>query len=83
MFFLRKFGPFLRYQPDIDALRSGPRVVVAIGQDSGAEIARRSAEALAERLGTPPTIFPGDHGGFAADPAAFAEAIRKVLAGSS
>ena len=82
MFFLRKFRPFLRYQPEIDALRSGPRVVVAVGQESGAEIARRSAEALAERLGTPPTIFPGDHGGFMADPTAFAEAIRKVLAES-
>jgi pimeloyl-ACP methyl ester carboxylesterase len=82
MFFLRMLGPFNRSQPDIDALRSGPRVVVAVGEASGAEIARRSAEALADRLGTEPVIFPGDHGGFMADPAAFAEAIRKVLAES-
>jgi hypothetical protein len=46
---------------------------------SGNEIARRSAEALADRLGTPPVVFPGDHGGFMADPAAFARTVREVL----
>ena len=82
LFFLRMLRPFLRYRPDIDALRSGPRVVVAIGADTGADIAGRSSEALAEQLGSSPAIFPGDHAGFMADPAAFAEAIRKVLAES-
>ena len=82
LFFLRMFRPFLRYRPDIDALRSGPRVVVAIGADTGADIAGRSARALAEQLGSSPAIFPGDHAGFMADPAAFAETIRKVLAES-
>jgi hypothetical protein len=72
--------PFTRYQPLIEALRwGGPRVVVAVGAASRNEIAPRSAEALAERLETPPTMFPGDHGGFLADPAAFAGAIRQVL----
>jgi pimeloyl-ACP methyl ester carboxylesterase len=83
LFFLRMLKPFTRYQPPIETLRSGdPRVVVAVGGASGDEVARRSAEALAERLGTSPMVFPGDHGGFIADPAGFALAIRQVLAES-
>jgi pimeloyl-ACP methyl ester carboxylesterase len=82
LFFLRMLKPINHYQPDIDALRSGrPRVVVAIGETSPrGELARRGAEALAERLGTPATTFPGHHGGFMDDPAGFASAIREVLA---
>jgi pimeloyl-ACP methyl ester carboxylesterase len=80
LFFLRMLKPFTRYQPPVEALRwGGPRVIVAVGATSGSEIARRSAEALAERLGTPPMVFPGDHGGFMADPSAFAGTIRQVL----
>lgn len=80
LFFLRMLKPFTRYQPPVEALRwGGPRVVVAVGATSGNEIARRSAEALAERLETQPAVFPGDHGGFMADAAAFAAAIRQVL----
>jgi pimeloyl-ACP methyl ester carboxylesterase len=80
LFFLRMLKPFTRYQPPVEVLRwGGPRVVVAVGAASGAEIARRSAEALAERLGTPAAVFPGDHGGFMADPTAFAPTIRQVL----
>jgi pimeloyl-ACP methyl ester carboxylesterase len=81
-FFVRMLKPFTRYQPPIEALMSGPRVVVAVGAASGAEMARRSADALAERLGQTATPFPGDHGGFMSDPPAFAMAIREVLAGS-
>jgi hypothetical protein len=74
---------FTRYQPPVEVLRwGGPRVVVAVGAASGNEIARRSAEALAERLETQPALSPGDHGGFMADPAAFAATIRQVLAES-
>lgn len=81
MFFLRMLEPFTRYRPDVDALRRGsPRVVVAVGESSPEEVARRSAVALAERLGTPPAVLPGDHGGFTADPAAFAAALRPLLA---
>ena len=78
-FFLRMLKPFTRYEPQVDALRSGARVVVATGADSHGELARRSADALAERLGTTATVFPGDHGGFMADPAGFAAKIREVL----
>jgi len=81
LFLLHMLKPFLRYQPPVGVLRcAGPRVVVAVGAASGEEIAVRSAKALAEQLGTPPAVFPGDHGGFMADPEGFATAIRKILA---
>lgn len=80
LFFLRMLKPFTRYQPEIDALRSEARVVVVIGADSHGELARRSADALAQRLGSTATVFPGDHGGFMGDPAGFATKIREVLA---
>lgn len=75
------------YFPDADALRaSGVRIVPAIGAEGEGTMARRGGEALAELLGTEPVVFPGDHGGFAAnewmpdnDPAAFAEKLREVL----
>jgi pimeloyl-ACP methyl ester carboxylesterase len=80
LFFLRMLKPFTRYEPPVEVLRSGtPRVVVAVGTASGGEIARRSTEALAQRLGSSLAVFPGDHGGFMADPAGFAAAIRQVL----
>jgi pimeloyl-ACP methyl ester carboxylesterase len=80
LFFLRMLKPFTRYEPQVEALRAGaPRVVVAVGEASGEEIAKRSSVALAERLGTSAVVFPGDHGGFMADPAGFAAAIRKEL----
>jgi pimeloyl-ACP methyl ester carboxylesterase len=81
LFFLRMLKPFTRYAPEVEALRSGePRVVIGVGATSREEVAVRSAAALAERLGTPPTVFPGDHGGFMSDPAAFADRLRQVLA---
>ena len=80
LFFLRMLKPFTRYQPLIGVLRDGgPRVVIGVGETSGGGVARRSADALAERLGTTPTVFPGDHGGFASDPESFATKVREVL----
>jgi hypothetical protein len=75
------------YQPDADALRAtGVRIVPAIGAEGEGTMARRGGEALAALLGVEPVIFPGDHGGFAAnewspgnDPAAFARKLREVL----
>jgi pimeloyl-ACP methyl ester carboxylesterase len=81
LFFLRMLKPFTRYVPDVEDLRAGrPRVVVAIGEASANEIAKRSAVALAERLGPPPQVFPGHHGGFMDDPHGWAAAVRRVLA---
>ncbi|SDS47608.1 Pimeloyl-ACP methyl ester carboxylesterase [Friedmanniella luteola] len=84
LFFLRMLKPFTRYAPDEAALRSGgPRVLVGVGATSGAGVAVRSARALADRLGVTPTVFPGDHGGFMADPQGFAAVLRPLLADPS
>jgi pimeloyl-ACP methyl ester carboxylesterase len=81
LFFLRMLKPFTRYQPPIEELRRGrPRIVPAVGAATHDEITGRATRALAERLGTPAVEFPGDHGGFMADPEGFATTIRKVLA---
>ena len=75
------------FVPDADALAASPvRLIPAIGARGQGSLARRGGEALAELLGVDPVIFPGDHGGFAAnewspdnDPAAFAAKLREML----
>ncbi|TDE89666.1 alpha/beta hydrolase [Occultella glacieicola] len=75
------------YTPDVAALLGSPaRIVPAVGAEGEGTMARRGGQALAARLGVEPVVFPGDHGGFAAnewtpdnDPAAFAEKLRAVL----
>jgi pimeloyl-ACP methyl ester carboxylesterase len=68
------------YVPDIDALRNAStRIVSAAGETSGEQGARRSAVALAERLGTPVTYLPGAHGGWGSDPQEFADKLDEVL----
>jgi pimeloyl-ACP methyl ester carboxylesterase len=77
------------YQPDLDALAAAAdRIVVAAGEESADELAHRGAQAVAERLGTTPVIFPSNHGGFLGDeygmpgkPEEFAAKLREVLAG--
>ena len=77
------------YRHDFDALRAAStRVVIGVGEKSGQMIAGRAGLAVAERLGTPPVTFPGDHGGFlggeygqTGEPDAFAATLHKVLAG--
>jgi pimeloyl-ACP methyl ester carboxylesterase len=77
------------FEPDADALRASPvRIVPAIGALGEGGLARRGGEAVAALLGVEPVVFPGDHGGFAAnawspgnDPAAFAAKLREVLDG--
>jgi pimeloyl-ACP methyl ester carboxylesterase len=74
--------PISGYAPDVAALRGGSaRVVVGIGETSAGQLAYRAAVALAERLGTPPVTFPGDHGGFGSHPGPFAETLHEVLTG--
>jgi hypothetical protein len=75
------------FEPDAEALRvSSVHIVPAIGEAGEGGLARRGGEALAAFLGVPPVVFPGDHGGFAAnewspnnDPGAFAQKLREVL----
>ena len=76
------------FDPDLAALRSGPvRVVPAVGAQGAGTMAWRGGQALAAALAVEPVVFPGDHGGFTAnpwspgnDPAAFAAVLREVLA---
>ena len=76
------------YEPDFDALLAAPtRVVLAAGMESDGQLAQRGAIAAAERLGSEPVLFPGDHGGFLGgeygqrgDPDGFAAKLREVLA---
>jgi pimeloyl-ACP methyl ester carboxylesterase len=75
------------FVPDVNALRATPvRVIPAIGKLGEGGLARRGGEAFASLLGVNPVLFPGDHGGFAAnqwspnnDPAAFAAKLRELL----
>lgn len=78
------------YEPRYEALRTGtPRVLIAVGADTGEQMTGRAARATAARLGTEPVEFPGGHGGFsggeygqpADKPAEFAARLREVLAG--
>jgi pimeloyl-ACP methyl ester carboxylesterase len=78
------------YEPRYEALVSGaPRVVIAVGADTGEQMTGRAARGAAARLGTAPVVFPGDHGGFsggeygqpADKPVEFATTLREVLAG--
>jgi pimeloyl-ACP methyl ester carboxylesterase len=76
------------FEPDFEALRAAStRIVMAAGVESEGTMASRGAFAVAERLGTTPASFPGDHGGFfggeygqAGEPDAFAAKLREVLA---
>jgi pimeloyl-ACP methyl ester carboxylesterase len=79
--------PSTHYEPDFGALGSAStRIVLAAGEESEGQMASRGAFAVAERLGTRPVSFPGDHGGFlggeygqTGEPDAFAATLREVL----
>lgn len=76
--------PTTRWCPDVASLRSSTtRIVVGIGEESGGQLCERTSIALATALGIEPTMFPGDHVGFAGDPDAFGTRLRAVLDESS
>lgn len=80
LFLARELQSNGRYVPDLEALRNGStRIVSAAGETSGEQAARRSAVALAERLGVPVTYLPGAHGGWGSDPQQFAERLHEAL----
>ncbi len=65
----------------------GNRVRVAVGADSGQEVAARGGCGLAQRLGREVDVSPGHHAGFTSaegdfpgQPGAFAARLREVLA---
>lgn len=75
------------YHPDVQALAAlGPRLVLAVGAESGEQLAARGARSVAEAVEMPATEFPSNHGGFLGgeygqhgDPEAFATALRTTL----
>ena len=76
-----------RYEPDFEAILSAStRIVIGVGAESGEQLAARGGRAVAERLGTEPVTFPGDHGAFmggeygqVGKPDEFAATLREVL----
>ena len=71
------------YVPAIDILRMGkPHVVVGGGETSGMQLPYRTATALARKLGTAVSHFPGDHGGFTTQAAPFAERLHAAFEAS-
>ena len=80
MFLGHLLRPTTNYRPDVEALRASPaRIVVAAGATSKGQLAHRSAVTLADRLGTPVAVFPGDHAGFATLPEQCALVLDQVL----
>src|SRR6476660_2250260 len=75
------------FEPDFDALRAAPTtIVIAVGEESAGELARRGGEAAAQRLGQSAVLFPDGHAGFlggeygqAGKPDEFGAKLREVL----
>lgn len=75
------------YEPDFAALRAARvRIVIGVGEESAGTLAHRGGEAVAQRLGLTPVVFPGGHAGFlggeygqAGKPDEFAAKLREVL----
>ncbi|MFI9045950.1 alpha/beta fold hydrolase [Streptomyces sp. NPDC053427] len=71
---------FVRFRPDVDALRRA-RFRLVIGGEGPKSLLHRTTEALAEHVGTGIVEFPGGHVGFLSHAAAFAVALRAILEG--
>jgi len=83
-FFAHGRQAIVDYVPDVATLKAGaPRIVIGVGETTKGQIAHRAAVALAERLGTDPVVFPGDHGGYGSHAAAFAERLDQALKAGS
>ncbi|MFC0628209.1 alpha/beta fold hydrolase [Kribbella deserti] len=79
--FEHEMRPSTWWRPDLDVLRASPvRIVVGVGEDSIGQHCDRTSTALASELGLTTTPFPGDHTGFAEDPAGFEPRLRPYLA---
>lgn len=73
--------PLSIYCPDVAALRAGKsRIMVGIGEGSAGQPIELMALALANKLGTAPISFPGDHMGFEVHAEAFAETLHEAFA---
>lgn len=76
------------YEPRYETLKEGtPRVLIAVGADTGEQMTGRAARGTAALLDAEPVVFPGGHGGFsggeygqpADKPVEFAAKLREVL----
>jgi pimeloyl-ACP methyl ester carboxylesterase len=84
LFLAHELLPFTRYVADLPRLSAHKeRIVLAVGHDTreqpAGQLVYRPAALLAERFGTQVVDVPGDHGGYGAQPAAFAAKLREVL----
>jgi hypothetical protein len=78
-FFSRYIRNLSRYRIDAAALKScSCRIVAAVGSESSGQLAHNGGLGLAQLLGVPATVFPGDHGGFQGRPEEFATKLREV-----
>lgn len=78
-----------RHRYDLDAIASAAtHVVLAVGEETGDTVTARTTQAVADRLGTTPVVFPSHHGGFvgggpdnpyAGKPVEFGVTLRAVL----
>jgi pimeloyl-ACP methyl ester carboxylesterase len=77
------------YRPDIEALRrQSARLVLGAGEANPRSLGHRVVEALAQRVGTSPIRFPGDHWGYAShrgpgSPSSFARLVDRVVSSES
>lgn len=67
-----------RWMPELGVLRDR-NVVIGLGEESGGQLCDRTCHRLGAELGVEPTVFPGDHTGFAEQPDAFAKVLQEVL----
>jgi len=80
-FFSREYLPITLFRPDLAAIRAAEvPIVVLAGDKSGDAYYVRSARKVAEALGCQMRTVPGNHLAFLIEPAAFAAALRAVLA---
>ena len=75
------------YEPDVEALSAlGDHLVLAVGVESGQQMAARGGRSVADALGRPVVEYPSNHAGFLGgeygqqgDPDAFAAALHASL----
>jgi pimeloyl-ACP methyl ester carboxylesterase len=81
-FVAHQITSLIGYKPDVAAIKAAPaKVVVAVGDASGGQVAHDSAVALASALGSEPLTVPGDHQGFATNSPEWAELLHEVFSG--
>jgi pimeloyl-ACP methyl ester carboxylesterase len=79
-FFAHGIMPLSLYVPDLEALQTGkPGVAVGVGEQSAGQVTYRTGVALAEKLGTKPVLFPGDHIGYVPHADTFAETLHQAF----